>query len=83
MSQAADPMGAGMVAVESVTVGHAVLDDSITTSQVAVLQLMDKVAYKVMTSEDTIILCRKDKQGKYYVDGYVMLSPPEAEPLPT
>jgi hypothetical protein len=76
-------MGVGMVAVESVTVGHAVLDDSITTSQVAVLDLMDKVAYKVMTSEDTNILCRKDTQGKYYENGDVMLSPPEAELLPT
>jgi hypothetical protein len=44
MSQAAD----GKVAVESLMVAHAVLGDSITTSQVVVLQLMDKVAYKVI-----------------------------------
>ncbi len=41
---------------------------SLPCNAVAVLQLFDNVAYHAVTMEDTIILCRKDQQGKYHLD---------------
>jgi hypothetical protein len=53
------------------------LDDGVLNTHVAVVQLMDNVAHSVLTSEDTIIPCRKDSRGTCHVDGDLMLAPPE------
>ncbi len=42
---------------------------------VIVLQVFDNIAYYAVTSEDTIIPCRKDVSGRYHVDGDLLLSP--------
>jgi hypothetical protein len=68
---------AGRTGVEHVGTDLSELDRSVTKEHVAVLQLLDNVAHNVMTSEDTVILCRKDNEDKYHVDGDIMPSPPE------
>ncbi len=67
---------AGKTAIENVV---SELDDMkplITPGHAAVLQLLDNVAYNAV-SEDTVIPCCKGHNGRYHVDGDVMLAPPE------
>jgi hypothetical protein len=47
----------------------------ITSDHVAVFQLLDNMASHVMTTEDTVIPCCKDSQGRYHVD--IIHAPPE------
>jgi hypothetical protein len=38
-------------------------------------QLLDNVAYSAFTSDDSIIPCREDIDGKHHVNENVMLAP--------
>jgi hypothetical protein len=45
-----------------------------------VVQMWEKafpIILYAVTSEDTIIPCRKDVSGRYHVDGDLLLAPPE------
>jgi hypothetical protein len=68
---------AGKIAVESLAQELSEAKDSFLQEAVIVLQLFDNIAYYAVTSEDTIIPCRKDVFGRYHVDGDLLLAPPE------
>jgi hypothetical protein len=66
---------AGKIAVESLAQELGEAKVSFPPEAVIVLQVFDNIAYYVVTSEDTIIPCRKDVSGRYHVDGDLLLSP--------
>ena len=68
---------AGRTAAETLASDLKDVKDTFPGNTVAVLQLFDNVAYYAVTSEDTIIPCRRDPLGKYHVDGDLLLAPPE------
>jgi hypothetical protein len=68
---------AGKTAVESLEQELGEAKDSFPREAVIVLQLFNNIAYYAVTSEDTIIPCRKDVSGRYQVDGDLLLAPPE------
>jgi hypothetical protein len=45
-----------------------------------VLQLFDNVAFHAVTTDDTIIPCRKDLHGRYHVDRDLFLAPQRCLP---
>jgi hypothetical protein len=67
---------AALIAMQGVeSVLTSILPD-VSSNQVAVLQLLDNIAYSVLTTDDIIIPCRRDHSGHYHVDGDLMLPPP-------
>jgi hypothetical protein len=51
--------------------------DNLPNNMTILLQLFDNVAFHAVTTDDTIIPCRKDLHGRYHVDGDLFLAPPE------
>jgi hypothetical protein len=67
----------GKTAVEGLAHDLAEAKASFPCEAVVVLQLFDNISYYTITSEDTIIPCRKDVTGRYHVDGDLLMAPPE------
>jgi hypothetical protein len=77
LAEASDPATLGVmrpgwraskIAVEIMVAEIVDFKERITKDHVAVLQLVDNVAYHALTNEDNVIPCRKDITGNYHVD---------------
>jgi hypothetical protein len=67
---------AAKIAVQGVVSELTNILPDVSSNQVAVLQLLDNIAYSVLTTDDIIIPCGRNHSGHYLVDGDLMLPPP-------
>jgi hypothetical protein len=68
---------AGKTVVESLALDLSEAKSGFPKEATIVLQLFDNVSYYTISSEDTIVPCRKDINGRYHVDGDLLLAPSE------